>query len=1255
MNEPSFALKSRMKSREINTRHSSEPRTGATQAGVPASSRRSPATHKAPDNLALSRLSGFLQSHPSGEHVASASSVGGLDDSTGRARVHRSDEASSVLSSFGSPGLTLGRHILIDPHLPAAFEKRVLSHELAHVAQSRAAEPDLNLPIELGQRGSPEELRANQGGLDGAFSSPNVVRRWDADYRFDDSGDDYAAAYEAARQLRERWETSMSATWQSELGRQTRSLGEDIEATEDMIIQQRAALFAQVQARPGSDLPYDLMEKWGRARQAAEVVSFALRDSVISPEVSESSRPQFSSYYWSLHQVLERNERSAAEREEMMRPSTTFRQTTNCPRSCHQLTQSPDLRFQFVAPPPLTPRVQEIIRSVDSAESWNQWTQVLGEFKWATKRLDEILINRTQRDSEARLGFEYATALADRQRLVERTHPDAVKIKAVFYPETEFVEVLNEDGTRKEVAKAIPWQFYLYHTGTSDPFATPHANIEWVLMDVTSPTPNDFKANKTEELSPLRGALAQQGMAMNPPIELFSALNSKLRFPKGKLFWQMPERDYWSLVTEASWDLSDWLQAIGIGLAALGLILATAGAGTPAAVAFIAASAVGIMATVEDLNEKAAHGMLTQEDLDRAVLYIALDIAGALTAGLGVVSKVTAAARGVGRLATASGKLWFIAQSIETSLTAVNLGLVTSDLIKQYELIQNQPGLSEKDRDKALGRLIRIGLFTGGLSMLALHGGMKDMASSLTPGARIHIDVDAQGNPRVFNEGEAAQGGRGLTVDAAPVTLRVAADAPTAPRRMGFLAPEVGAPRVDGTLHSRQVVIDYSRGPNGLVDHIEVKHAADAPKFDIDVHLRAAELLRTYGGFVGRIRKAIRDLRRAVTGTEEPPLHLQIELWKLQESIRVREQKILGRRVRDGVVRDLEDEITRIRKQLEDVEAAIKDPSLRAAYPEGRVALESRPDATFAPPPHGHIYYLSDGKWRLRRRAGYSGPRFQVEYDQAGAPTGRVTNTQELLDSGVIGQALNPTTTAQLTALGYTVDSMGRISRKRSYTGGIDEPYMEPLRVTPLDGIQIHATESFAEGQAQLRRALKPAQQTKFDALVAKAATTTDQVVLVRGLHDTGVRWRDVLTAAQELELRQGLVSRGVPQATADRLVNQLLARTDTLKVVIGTESFRQFDYRSLLEQSGITVAPRTPVHHFDPLYLGGGHEMLIQLPTDTHDWVHHFFDELRLPATANPPGVRLQPTELQNSVRPVVRPAAVVTSPTGSVQLVFL
>ncbi|HSN24740.1 MAG TPA: hypothetical protein VLT45_00595, partial [Kofleriaceae bacterium] len=259
-------------------------------------------------------------------------------------------------------------------------------------------------------------------------------------------------------------------------------------------------------------------------------------------------------------------------------------------------------------------------------------------------------------------------------------------------------------------------------------------------------------------------------------------------------------------------------------------------------------------------------------------------------------------------------------------------------------------------------------------------------------------------------------------------------------------------------------------------------------------------------------------------------------------------------------------------------------------------------------------------------------------------------NFAEIEKAGIIGKPLDEDA---LNKLGYRVDKNGVIYRPKGASAT-----MEPLQLRD-DGlgnktVQIADYESPAAVQARVRESLPTTKQEAFDAMV-KAAPPGKKVRLVEGVYDTGATWKEVFgspTSVRGKQLRSQLrdiltKDAGLSADKADELINGLIDREGTIKIVVGTDPIRgTVDYRKLAGTTGEEIA-----HHFDPLYLGGGHDLMANLPTGAHDKVHRFFDELSLPGTAHPGGVALQPGKLQAAVRGTTKPAVVIVdTATGKV-----
>jgi hypothetical protein len=180
---------------------------------------------------------------------------------------------------------------------------------------------------------------------------------------------------------------------------------------------------------------------------------------------------------------------------------------------------------------------------------------------------------------------------------------------------------------------------------------------------------------------------------------------------------------------------------------------------------------------------------------------------------------------------------------------------------------------------------------------------------------------------------------------------------------------------------------------------------------------------------------------------------------------------------------------------------------------------------------------------------------------------------------------------------------------------------------------------------------LTPDQLKRLEELEASPVPAGTKMLLVEGVHDTHATWKQILggptKAAKRAELTLILVrDGGLSDADARALIKGLLDRTDTIKVIFGTDPVRgAYPYRSAAGTPDDAIA-----HHFDPLYLGGGHKLIANLPTvgptgkDVHGLVHELFAELKTPdlPTVTPRNTPLQPRDLQAAVPGGAKPAIV-------------
>ena len=346
--------------------------------------------------------------------------------------------------------------------------------------------------------------------------------------------------------------------------------------------------------------------------------------------------------------------------------------------------------------------------------------------------------------NELRTGVEYLEQLDTRLAGSAATNPLAVRIPAVFYPEDRTISQTAEGGTIQVVPEGIPWQFYLINTGVRSHDEPARSGGEWILIDLTSPQRFENRAPASD----FDSARLQQGEAIAPPIGMFSELNSRIRFPQGRLFFTLPNGVSYRLVTTEPWSLSDWLSAIGMALAAIAIaaaVLATGGAAAPAAVAFYAGvgAAAAAGSTLANLHERRQQGILTSANIDDAMISIAIDVVTALSMGLGRLIALPPAAARIGL----TGERFIALQRATQVVRARFAGDVyqawslTSGLAAAYRAIENQPGLSDDERSQMRAQLTRRALLTGLLLGVAIRGDVQDLRA----GRNLiisHVDAD---------------------------------------------------------------------------------------------------------------------------------------------------------------------------------------------------------------------------------------------------------------------------------------------------------------------------------------------------------------------------------------------------------------------------------------------------------------------------------------------------------------------------------
>ena len=305
------------------------------------------------------------------------------------------------------------------------------------------------------------------------------------------------------------------------------------------------------------------------------------------------------------------------------------------------------------------------------------WARKLEVFYTVTQKMDAYISTRLReagRVEEAEM-LDYAGRLSTETGMLHAKHQDTQRVRAVFYPERQRLENQGTAESPSYDLQEVHLYFYIYRE-----------DGEWHLTELT--TPDDPIVSSEEG-----------GTESTPPDELFEELNTRLRFPKGVLFWELPNGGRFSLRTTEPWSLSDWLTAIGLGLAAAALVVGTAGLGTPATILIVGSGIVGAAAAGADIYERADVGRLTSRSVVINVASIVASLASAGTAGLGRIAVTGALRTGqYARLAVLADRYFLPVAATAALGDLVTVAAFAESMIHQYETIQ-QSDLPEDQKE----------------------------------------------------------------------------------------------------------------------------------------------------------------------------------------------------------------------------------------------------------------------------------------------------------------------------------------------------------------------------------------------------------------------------------------------------------------------------------------------------------------------------------------------------------------------------
>ncbi len=428
-------------------------------------------------------------------------------------------------------------------------------------------------------------------------------------------------------------------------------------------------------------IPRDVIKAWNNADTAMILLRPAALKGEVSPDSKEKIVKEVSAFY------------------------TAFRSATFLYDQPAIVPQGYAEPYVYMTNPYLSPdELHTTLTLIASANDKNSWKMVFERYNNVVMAMDNFIASQLDRKGYKDEGEKLKITAARSRELTNllEDHPKAKKVQAIFYPQDE-LENRGTPGTPNFAATGIPLYFYMYRDKN-----------EWNLVDITSP--HHIKVTS-----------GSGGNDQIPDMSIFTELDSKLRFSRGKIIYMLPNGLRYTLDTTEPWRLSEWLTWFGIGIAVVGLGVATFGGSIPATVIIIGAG-VGAAAGVADIVEKKSAGVLKTKDVIIDGLAITGSILGAGSAKLGkvVLSEAAQAGIAMSEVGGFAGR-WFIPVTIAAIGTDLaSYAIVTSDAMTTLSEIDKQPG-SDEDRKFAKIRIITQLIAMGLITFVAVKSNVSTM------------------------------------------------------------------------------------------------------------------------------------------------------------------------------------------------------------------------------------------------------------------------------------------------------------------------------------------------------------------------------------------------------------------------------------------------------------------------------------------------------------------------------------------------
>ena len=483
------------------------------------------------------------------------------------------------------------------------------------------------------------------------------------------------------------------AQWQADLNKQNKGDKDSSAAEQDL--GSLSIMASMMRNKVGREvLPAEVIDAWNAADQTMSVLRPAAAKGEVSTSSKENAQKVVKVFFSAFRTVVKSHDETKVIAK-------------------HRRVKITETSNPYFAPFAMT----IALSNIGFANDKSGWKKAFGSYNDVVAGMDKYIAVQLEAKGRKNEG-EQLQVLGWRERSladVLEEHHGAQKVPAVFYPKNE-LENTGEPGSPSFAAKGIPLLFYIYHE-----------DDDWHLADVT--TPQQVKVTS-----------GGGGDKTTPDQAIFSKVNSKLRFPYGRIYYTLPNGTSWVLETNEPWRASEWLTWIGLGIAAAALAIVTFGGSIPVSVIVIGA-AVGVAAATADIVEKKRAGVLTTKDvlIDGLQIVASLLTAGSAKLGQVVLSRAAAAGMTAAEVGGLAGRLFVPVTLAALGGDVASFAVLTSDAIKTLDDIDKQPG-SEQDRKLAKIRVLAQLIGAGIVTFLAVRGSLKAVSMK-----GLHVDVGPNG------------------------------------------------------------------------------------------------------------------------------------------------------------------------------------------------------------------------------------------------------------------------------------------------------------------------------------------------------------------------------------------------------------------------------------------------------------------------------------------------------------------------------